>query len=751
MSRSPFLQPFWAVLCVCALGASSLAAAAAAAAPEASAGGSGLGVTLGSSSPEEPDTLAGVADLAAPMGADTVASGASPSSVSDTTAGDTTAAVERTEAERLMPGTERAGAEETAGAETRRETGGEERVGEEAAGRGKVREEKAGDGLPSYRVAEVKVTATKLSTTLKDTPAGVTVVNRREIEANAEKNLIGILARKEGVNPGSYGSFGALELIGLRGGRSGRTPVVLDGVLLNNAQNGDVEFNTVPASLLERIEIVRGPLGSLHGGNGIAGVVNLVTVRPDRGGTPVSFVGVSSGSAAYRKHIATFGRQMGRVGMILGIEDSGTDGAPPYKGYVGNNFFGKLDYELGAHSDVGALLMSHSGTLKTVSGSEQKTRAKRVQLAGRAPWGEGTRLQFGVFGSDEDTDYSDPYSETESDLTKYGAALDVSLDGTSVGDVVCGGGFVRNELSCRDAVSSWDPATNEGYAFAAARLSTGQWLKSLVSVRADFHSDFGNELSPYGSVWHEMSSGMVWFSFGRGFNPPTMNDLFWPAQTTAWGGWSHVTAGNDRLVGESSWMGEVGSRFSVLNDFLRGGATCYASRTEDYIEWAQSVSFSDSTVTYRPENSDQVDAVGAEMCLEVARKGKSVAGANLTLQSVEDAADARLPYMPESRLNLWFTHGVEPYPELEVELAVDAAHVGTCAEPFGSTQGPYFLLEGRLSASLAGFTAFARLRNASDEEYPSRSLMSLEEGRSAAYYPMPGRSYEVGILWRLLD
>ena len=607
------------------------------------------------------------------------------------------------------------------------------------------------EGARSYTAAEVTVTATKLSRTLGETPAGVTLVERQEIEANAEKNLIGLLAKKEGVNPGSYGSFGALELMGLRAARSGRTPVELDGVPLNNAQNGDLDFNTVPVLLLQRVEIVRGPLGTLHGGNGIAGMVNLVTVEPERGDTPVSLVGVSSGSRAYRKHIASFGRRLGRVGMILGIEDAGTDGTPPYRDYVGRNFFGKLNYEFGPGSSAGVLVTSHSGTLKTLSDAKQKTEATRVQVTGGFPWGDRVRMRLGAFGSDEGTEYRDPYSETLSDLEKYGATLDAAVDGTPLGDVVCGGGFVRNGLSCSDAVSKWEPATREGYVFGGAKLGTGQWLKSLVSLRADFHSDYGNELSPYGSVWHEARNGMAWFSFGRGFNPPTMNDLFWPVQTMTWEPWTFVTTGNSRLVGETSWTGELGSRFTVLNGLLRGGATFYASRTEDYIAWVSSESDSGSTITYRPENTNQVVALGAELALEAFRKGKPVAGANLTLQKVEDEAGVKVPYMPESRLTLSFTHGVEPFPEFEVELSVDATHVGTCTEPLGSSQGPYFLLEGRLSGSVAGFTAFVRLRNATDEEYPSRSLMALEEGRPASYYPMPERNYEIGILWRLLD
>ena len=694
------------------------------------AGPAALGTLAETSAEAGADTLESVPRISKEVGTDTLKSAAEELK---TTGADTLVSTSEVSAD--------ASADTTAAA-------GESAGTEKAEGQ----TEEGRPGLRSYKVAEVTVTAAKLPTTLGKIPAGVTVVERPEIEANAEKNLVSLLAKKESVNPGSYGSFGALELVGMRGARSGRTPVVLDGFVLNNAQNGDVDFNTVPASLLERIEIVRGPLGSLHGGNGIAGMVNLVTAEPERGDKPVSVVGVSSGSLAYRKHIATFGRRLGRAGMLLGVENAGADGVPPYKDYAGRNYFGKLDYQFGPQSSVGLLIMSHSGTLKTLSETKQKNEATRLQVAGKLPWGERTRVQFGAFSSDEGTEYSEPFSRTFSDLEKYGTMLDVAVEGTSLGDIVCGGGFVRNGLSCKDVVNSWAPATREGYVFGGARFRTGEWLKSLVSLRMDFHSDYGNELSPYGSIWHETESGMMWFSFGRGFNPPTMNDLFWPTQTMTWDEWSYVTSGNDRLAGESSWMGEVGSRFNLLNGVVRGGATCFASRTEDYIEWTSSVSFSDSTSTFRPENTEQVDARGAELALEFARKGRALAGANLTLQKVEDQTGAKLPYMPESRLNLWFSHGVEPFPELEVELRVDATHVGKCIEPnFGSSQGPFFLMEGKLSGTVAGFTAFVRLRNATDEDYPSRFPRPPERGEPFSYYPMPGRNYEIGILWRLLD
>ncbi len=606
--------------------------------------------------------------------------------------------------------------------------------------------------LPSYRMEEIRVTASRLSASLERIPADVTVVGRREVEANSDKSLVDLLGRKVGVNAGSYGALGAVELMSLRGGRSGRTPTMIDGILVNSAQNGALDFNTIPASLVQRIEIVRGPLGVLHGGNGIVGIVNFVTATPGPGQEPTSLVGVSSGSYGHRKHVGTFRRSLGRVGMVFGIEGASSGEVEPYKDYSAENYFGKLTYGFEPGPNLALLALNHNGVLRSLSGSEQETDAARVQLTSRAPVGARASVGYGAFWASEAISYEDPYVETKSDLDKYGSFLDVNLDGTVAGDVTCGGGFIRNGLSVKDLMSSWSPATKEGYVFASSRFQTAGWLATLFSLRVDLHSDYGNELSPCGSIWHDGENAMVWLTAGRGFNPPTMNDLFWPRQETHWGEWTYITRGNEGLSAESSWMGEVGSRFSLLGDHVRGSATCFAARTEDYIQWESSVSSSDLAVTFEPVNTEQVDAIGAELAVDVASRGIPVAGMNLTLQRVEDAGGTPLPYMPESRLNLWFERRFEPLPELEMSLSLDATLIGKHTESMGSTVGPFFILEEKLSGSIAGFTAFIRLRNATDETYPSRYLKSpASEGKPASYFPMPGRGYEFGILWTLLD
>jgi outer membrane cobalamin receptor len=607
--------------------------------------------------------------------------------------------------------------------------------------------------MPSYRMEEIFVTAAKLTAALEKMPAAVFVVQRPEIEEGFDKTVVSILEEKEGINSGSYGSFGALELISLRASRFGSVPTLLDGIPINNEQNGAVDFYSIPSSMLERIEVLRGPLGLLHGGNGVVGAVNFVTAEPGLKEKPVALIGLSSGSFSYKKHLANFARYYGKLGTFFGIEGATSDGVGAYRDYSGRSYFGKLNYDIEEKRKIAFLVSSYSGELRTVREAKQKSDATRLQLVSPILVSADSRLELRAFHSTEKTDYKDPYVTTLSDLVRYGAMADFYKYGTLAGDVACGGGFTRSALDCADALSSWNPKTWEGYVFGEDELDLGGGLKALFSVRADRHSTFGTEVAPCVCFWGEMENGKVWFSSGRGFNPPTLNDLFWPRQASIWEGWTYVTEGNRKLKAESSWMTEIGSDFSLFKNSARAGVSCYVSRTSDFIQWTSSVSLPDLTVAYMPLNTEQVVAGGVEAGLGFAVGNEPLGGVNLTLQKVENGRGESLPYMPQTRANFWLSKGVEPLPDLVVNMSIDGTYVGKHLEPLGSSQGPFLIMEGKLSATLAGFTAFARLRNATNEYYPSRNLEFApgQKGPEAIYYSMPGRNYDVGILLQLLD
>ncbi len=76
-------------------------------------------------------------------------------------------------------------------------------------------------------------------------------------------------------NPSASGGAGQ-ALVDLRGLGATRTLVLLDGTRLTPSHtSGQIDLNTIPASLIESIEILTGGASSVYGSDAIAGVINV--------------------------------------------------------------------------------------------------------------------------------------------------------------------------------------------------------------------------------------------------------------------------------------------------------------------------------------------------------------------------------------------------------------------------------------------------------------------------------------------
>ncbi|MBU6165250.1 MAG: TonB-dependent receptor [Alphaproteobacteria bacterium] len=130
--------------------------------------------------------------------------------------------------------------------------------------------------------AEIVVTAQKRTEKLQDIPLAVTVVGADALSRQAVLNLENaqylvpsLNFRKSGttINQSLYIRGVGTATFSLAGEPSIST--VLDGVVL--ARAGEAFSDLVD---IERIEVLRGPQGTLFGKNASAGVVNIVTKRP---------------------------------------------------------------------------------------------------------------------------------------------------------------------------------------------------------------------------------------------------------------------------------------------------------------------------------------------------------------------------------------------------------------------------------------------------------------------------------------
>src|SRR4029079_17020423 len=90
-------------------------------------------------------------------------------------------------------------------------------------------------------------------------------------------------------NPPDGGGVGAGSAeIDLRYLGSNRTLVLVDGLRFINGASasgvpGSVDLNTIPESMIERVEVLQDGASAIYGSDAIAGVVNIITKKHQKG------------------------------------------------------------------------------------------------------------------------------------------------------------------------------------------------------------------------------------------------------------------------------------------------------------------------------------------------------------------------------------------------------------------------------------------------------------------------------------
>lgn len=137
--------------------------------------------------------------------------------------------------------------------------------------------------LPATELQASFVTASGGGTDVRDAPASVSVITREEIERQPVYDLNTLLRRIPGVT-GGFGPVGEQSKIKLRGLDDKYTLILVDGKRIGSSADtnyrrdlGRQDINWISPNMIERIEIVRGPMSSLYGSDAMGGVINIIT------------------------------------------------------------------------------------------------------------------------------------------------------------------------------------------------------------------------------------------------------------------------------------------------------------------------------------------------------------------------------------------------------------------------------------------------------------------------------------------
>ena len=181
------------------------------------------------------------------------------------------------------------------------------------------------------KLADVVVTATKTGeVSLQEVPASITVINEEQLQESGVNNIEDLTQQTPGLGISRNGPAARVYIRGIGTnldfiGSDPSVTVHVDGVYQSRTTTALDDFLEV-----ERVEVLRGPQGTLYGRNSIGGTINVISKLPEA--EPKSKVKVELGSDELRRFSASASGALGNDTLMGGIAIMKTDHDP----YVNN-------------------------------------------------------------------------------------------------------------------------------------------------------------------------------------------------------------------------------------------------------------------------------------------------------------------------------------------------------------------------------------------------------------------------------
>ena len=109
----------------------------------------------------------------------------------------------------------------------------------------------------------------------------IDIIDSEELERQLEKDLLSVLSNTLAIDTSSYGGYGQVSSVFLRGTNSNHTIFQVNGVKINPSTAGGASIYSLDANVISKIEIGSGAFSSIHGSEAIGGIVNVSTIKQD--------------------------------------------------------------------------------------------------------------------------------------------------------------------------------------------------------------------------------------------------------------------------------------------------------------------------------------------------------------------------------------------------------------------------------------------------------------------------------------
>lgn len=545
-------------------------------------------------------------------------------------------------------------------------------------------------------------TAAGYAQEIKDSPASISVLSNEALEKRPFSSLQDIASEVPGV---SVIGSGANSGISIRGMPKGYTLVLVDGKRVRSEtanprelNNEDLDSSFIPpASVIERVEVVRGPMSSLYGSDAMGGVINIITKKtPEkwRGSVGYGFQAPDSGSMSNKRQ-ADFYLSGPLLKNVLGASLWGNEVLQDEDKYLGGyqesdkrTIGGKINVAANEYTD---LTFDFSSAKQRYIGNpgnvlKETSRAAIDREWTRDAWGVAYNGRFDL-GDLEIKYYQEDYERYRYPLTYeftttaenkvvdarfltgigrhlVTTGLQWTKDKQANNDLGGGhsGSFGEKEVTdwAIFAEDEWELISQKLYLTLGARLTDNEYFGHHTSPRAYFVYNHNKNLTFKGGI-------------ATGYKSPKITQVDDTTGSSRGGGSNQfVIMGNPALKPEKSTNYELSALYN--NQSVNVGATVFYNDFSNKILSTQSYFFTDNNDELIAAYCDS-GSVGTQMCPAWAT-WLNADGA--TIQGIELDASWEISKKLAIKLNYTYT-----------DSSIDASNVvintPAGARPFGDT------------------------------------------------------------------
>lgn len=128
---------------------------------------------------------------------------------------------------------------------------------------------------------EVTITATLKETTISNSPIAITVISPKLFDKNPTPSIFESLNMVNGVRPQLQCNVCSTGDIHINGMEGPYTMVMIDGMPIVSALGTVYGLMGIPNSIIERVEIQKGPSSTLYGSEAVGGLINVITKKTE--------------------------------------------------------------------------------------------------------------------------------------------------------------------------------------------------------------------------------------------------------------------------------------------------------------------------------------------------------------------------------------------------------------------------------------------------------------------------------------